>query len=42
MIGEEIFDAFIDGGSADTKFRVGMSNHEEIKQENSEGWDAAA
>ena len=42
MDGEEIFDAFNASGSAAAKFRAGMFRHEEIKQENFDGWDAAA
>ena len=42
MDGEEICEAFNASGSAETKFSAGMYKHEEIKQENFDGWDAAA
>ena len=42
MDSEEIGEAFNASGSAETKFSDGMNNHEEIKQENFDGWDAAA
>ena len=42
MDSEEIFDAFKDSGSAEIKFSAGMFEDEEIKQENFDGWDAAA
>ena len=42
MDNEEIFDAFSASGSAETKFSAGMYKHKEIKQENFDGWDAAA
>ena len=38
MENEEIFDAFIASGSADTKFSAGMDKPEEIKQGNFDGW----
>ena len=42
MDNNEVFDGFSASGSAGTKFSAGMYNHEEIKQENFDGWDAAA
>ena len=42
MDGEEIFNAFNASGSTGIKFTAGMYKHEEIKQENFDGWDAAA
>ena len=42
MDGEEVFGAFNASGSADTKFSARMYKHEEIKQENFDGQDAAA
>ena len=42
MDSEEIFDAFIASEGADIKFSAGMFKHKEIKQENFDGWDAAA
>ena len=41
MDDEDIFDAFDASGSAEIKFSSGMWKHEEIKQENLDGWDAA-
>ena len=42
MDNKAFFDAFNAGGSAETKFSAGMLKHEKIKQENFDGWDAAA
>ena len=42
MGGEEVFDAFSASGSVDTDLLAGMYKQEEIKQENFDGWDAAA
>ena len=42
MDNKEVFDAFNASGSAETKFSAGMHKHEEIKQENFDGWDAYA
>ena len=42
MDGEEICETFNASGSAGTKFSAGIYKHEEIKQENFDGWDAAA
>ena len=41
MDGEEIFDALNAAGSASVKFSAEMYKHEDIKEENMEGWDAA-
>ena len=42
MENKEGFNGFSASGSAGTKFSAGMYKHEEIKQENFDGWDAAA
>ena len=42
MDGEESCKAFDASGSAETKFSARMDKPEEIKQENFNGWDAAA
>ena len=42
MDDKEVFDGFCASGSAEMKFSAGMDMHEEIKQENFDGWDAAA
>ena len=42
MDNKKVFDAFSASGSAEIKFSAGMYKHEEIKQENFDGWDAAA
>ena len=42
MENKEVFDGFSASGSAEIKFNAGMYKHEEIKQENFDGWDAAA
>ena len=42
MNNKEVFDGFCASGSAGIKFSGGMYKHEEIKQENFDGWDAAA
>ena len=42
MNNEEVFDEFSASGSAEIKFSAGMYKYEEIKQENFDGWDAAA
>ena len=42
MENKEVFDAFNASGSADIKFSAEMEKHEEIKQENFDGWDSAA
>ena len=39
---KEIFDAFHASGSAGIQFSAGMYKHEDVKQENFDGWDAAA
>ena len=39
MDNKEIFDAF--SASVGTKFSAGIYKHEEIKQENFDGWDAS-
>ena len=41
MENREVFDGFSASGSAEIKFSAGMCKHEEIKQENFDGWDAA-
>ena len=38
----EVFDGFSASGSTEIKFSAGMYKHQEIKQENFDGWDAAA
>ena len=38
MDGEKICEAFNASGSAETKFSAGMYKHEEIKQEDFDGW----
>ena len=42
MDNKEVFDALNASGSAEMKFCAGMYKYEEIKQENFDGWDAAA
>ena len=42
MDSKEIFDAFKASGSAEIRFSATMFEDEEIKQENFDGWDAAA
>ena len=42
MDNKEVFDAFNASGSAGIKLSAGMYKYEEIKQENFDGWDAAA
>ena len=42
MENEDVFDGFSATGSAETKFSARMYKNEEIKQENFDGWDAAA
>ena len=42
MAGEEIFDTFNTSGSTCIKFSSEMFKLQEIKQENLNGWDAAA
>ena len=42
MDGAEISESFNASGSAETKFSAGVYKHEEITQENFDGWDAAA
>ena len=39
---EEIFDPFSAPGNSYINFSAGMLKHEEIEQENLNGWDAAA
>ena len=42
MDNAEVFDAFHASGSAGIQFSAGMYKHEDGKQENFDGWDAAA
>ena len=42
MENKEVLDGFSASGSTEMKFSAGMYMHEEIKQENFDGWDAAA
>ena len=42
MENKEVFDGFSASGSTEIKFNAGMYKNEEIKQENFDGWDAAA
>ena len=41
MDSAEIGEAFNASGSAGTKFSPGTDKHDEIKQNNFDGWDAA-
>ena len=42
MDGEEIFDTVTVSGSANLKFSSGVLKHDDIKQENFDGWLAIA
>ena len=42
MDNKEVFKAFNASGSAETNFSAEMYKHEEIKQENFDGWDVPA
>ena len=42
MDDKEVFDGYKASGSSEIKFSARMLKHEEIKQENFDGWDAAA
>ena len=42
MDNKEVFDAFNASGTTRIKFSTAAVKHEEIEQENFDGWDAAA
>ena len=42
MENKEVFDGFSASGSAETKVSARNYKHEEIKQEDFDGWEAAA
>ena len=42
MENKEVFAGFSASGSREIKFSAGMYKHDQIKQENFDGWDAAS